>query len=221
MRVLIGVLSVALLAGCEPPPNITQKGVGFESYASYQRRREAELMAQEQARRAPRVAAAAPVAPPTAPHGQTATAAPATQPEVIGAPLSALSAQPVSAQAARRSNPGISDEQNFSAVASRESIASDRARIEENRQQYQEVAPTALPQRRGGSGPSIVEYALAATNSVGQSIYKRSGIALANSRRACAGFASPDLAQAEFLRRGGPNRDPKNLDPDGDGFACT
>ena len=29
------------------------------------------------------------------------------------------------------------------------------------------------------------------------------------------------IAQAEFLRRGGPDRDPKALDPDGDGFACS
>ena len=78
-----------------------------------------------------------------------------------------------------------------------------------------------MPQRKGGSGADLVTYALQATNRVGQSVYKRGGLALANSQRACAGFASPDLAQTEFLRRGGPKRDPKNLDPDGDGFACT
>ena len=39
--------------------------------------------------------------------------------------------------------------------------------------------------------------------------------------QACAAFASPDQAQIDFLARGGPERDRKGLDPDGDGFACS
>lgn len=42
----------------------------------------------------------------------------------------------------------------------------------------------------------------------------------AKAQRNCAGYASPDQAQIDFLANGGPQRDRKGLDPDGDGFAC-
>lgn len=139
-----------------------------------------------------------------APHA----AAPAPAPLPAPAP-GAAAAAPAS----------ISDEQDFDAVAARETIESDRARIEANRQLYQEVAPQPLPPRTE-TGPNIVAYALSVTNRVGEPVWRRSSLALSNHDRACAGYASPDLAQQDFLRRGGPQRDPKNLDPDGDGFAC-
>ncbi len=118
-------------------------------------------------------------------------------------------------------NPGISDEQDFSAVTARETIESDRARIEAQREAYQVIAPTALPARPNRTFASIVEFALATTNEVGQPLYSRSKI-LAQSRfeRNCAKYASSDLAQEAFLKAGGPQRDRYGLDPDGDGFAC-
>lgn len=36
----------------------------------------------------------------------------------------------------------------------------------------------------------------------------------------CASFVSPAVAQRVFLAKGGPQRDPSMLDPDGDGLAC-
>lgn len=115
----------------------------------------------------------------------------------------------------------ISNEQDFGAVSERESIESDAARIAANRDLYQIVEPTALPTRSGSSVPSIVEYALATTNSVGQSLYRRSSIFSGDRfARNCGKFTSADLAQEDFLSRGGPRRDPKGMDPDGDGFAC-
>jgi hypothetical protein len=120
------------------------------------------------------------------------------------------------------STAAISDEQDFGAVSSRETIQSDAERLAEQRAQYQEIAPTALPTRSGGnSGASIVKFALETTNSVGQSIYSRSKV-FAQSRfeRSCSKYSSPDLAQEAFLSAGGPKRDSKGLDPDGDGFAC-
>ncbi len=118
-------------------------------------------------------------------------------------------------------NPGISDEQDFSAVTARETIESDRARIEAQREAYQVIAPTALPVRPDRTFASIVEFALATTNEVGQPLYSRSRI-LAQRRfeRNCAKYASSDLAQEAFLKAGGPRRDRYGLDPDGDGFAC-
>ncbi|WP_343116762.1 hypothetical protein [Ostreiculturibacter nitratireducens] len=148
----------------------------------------------------------------------------------VGAPLSAMTPAPAPMETASApaqvpatapNNLGISDEQNFAAVSSRETIESDKARIAANRAQYQEVAPTPVPARPADIGPSIVEFALATTNLPGQAIYRRSAVALSSHERACAAFASPDLAQEAFLKRGGPERDPKNLDPDGDGFACS
>jgi hypothetical protein len=116
---------------------------------------------------------------------------------------------------------GVSDEQDFAAVAARETIESDAARINANRAQYVVIQPGSLPVRPGDTGPNIVEFALATTNPVGVALYDRGGIAFTNSDKACSKFASPDQAQQAFLAAGGPDSDRKNLDPDGDGFACS
>lgn len=118
---------------------------------------------------------------------------------------------------------GISDEQDFEAVASRESIESDAERLARQREAYQVIQPTALPERDEEVGPNIVEYALNAPNRRGQEWYSRSLLVIDREgkfRRNCASFRSPDEAQREFLSRGGPDRDPLGIDPDGDGFAC-
>ncbi|MEL7212787.1 MAG: hypothetical protein AAGK92_09015 [Pseudomonadota bacterium] len=117
-------------------------------------------------------------------------------------------------------NPGISDEQDFEAVSARQTIESDAERRARQAAQYQVIAPTAVPQRDANT-PSIIEYALSTRHAKGDQIVRRVGFNLANkNRRNCAGFASDDAAQEEFLRLGGPNRDRLALDPDGDGFAC-
>jgi hypothetical protein len=106
-------------------------------------------------------------------------------------------------------------------VASRESIESDRERLAAQRDAYQVIEPTALPKRSGGSSASIVDFALATSNSVGQSVHSRSSFNSENKfNRNCAKYPSSDLAQADFLESGGPKRDGMGLDPDGDGFAC-
>ncbi len=116
-------------------------------------------------------------------------------------------------------NGRISDEQDFEAVSERQSIESDAQRIETNRSRYTVIQPTELPSRTGNT-PNIVDYALKTNNPVGVKLYRR---ILGNEGRAarkCAGFATSDIAQQEFLARGGPIRDPMGVDPDGDGFAC-
>lgn len=115
----------------------------------------------------------------------------------------------------------ISDEQDFSAVTARETIASDRDRIARNRAQYQVIAPTDLPQRSGEAAPNIVQFALSTTHDVGTKMYRRSSLRLNSVNAACARFTSPDQAQEAFLAAGGPERDRKGIDPDGDGFACA
>lgn len=116
------------------------------------------------------------------------------------------------------SHTGISDENDFAAVSSRETIESDAARIAANRAQYQEVAPTAVPERPADTGPNLAEFAISTTNAVGQKVYSRGSISIGGN--ACAKYSSADLAQQAFLEAGGPDKDRKGLDPDGDGFAC-
>lgn len=120
------------------------------------------------------------------------------------------------------SNKRISDENDFAAVSSRETIESDAQRIARNREQLQVVQPTALPSRSGSSQPNIVQYALATSNPKGVRIYTRAGINMAaRNARNCAAYASADEAQIDFLSKGGPQRDRQALDPDGDGYACN
>ncbi len=116
---------------------------------------------------------------------------------------------------------GVSDEQDFNAVKGRETIASDKERIQCNREQYVVVQPGALPVRSANAGPNIAAFALATTNAPGVKIYNRPPFYLTSPEKACAKFDSPDLAQQAFLAAGGPERDRKALDPDGDGFACS
>jgi hypothetical protein len=74
----------------------------------------------------------------------------------------------------------------------------------------------------GPTGPNIVEYALSTTNQRGQQAYSRFIFSTqGRAQRNCADYASADEAQRDFLARGGPQRDPRGLDPDGDGFACA
>lgn len=114
---------------------------------------------------------------------------------------------------------GISDEQDFGAVSQRETIESDKERIARNRAQYQVIQPTAIPERTA-TGANIVEFALGTTHNPGTQMYTRSALRLTDPLVACARFGSSDRAQQAFLEAGGPKRDRKGIDPDGDGFAC-
>lgn len=183
--------------------------------------------------RATGVAPAAPLAP-TDPFA-------ANTPLTTGAPLSA--AQPVATAAFDPNDPnrprgnapttiqeqsgemvhnntGISDEQDFAAVSERETIESDKERLARNRAQYTVIQPTAVPERTE-TGPNIVQFALSTTHNPGTQVFSRSSLRFTDPMAACARYASPDLAQQAFLEAGGPERDRRGLDPDGDGFACA
>ncbi len=132
-----------------------------------------------------------------------------------------VSGETVPSTQPRTAGSSISDEQDFDAVSERESIESDKERLARQKAQYVIIQPTDVPTGGGGQGAILVEFALSSTNKVGESIYNR--IALfphARHVRNCQRFLSPDKAQTDFLKRGGPQRDPRGLDPDGDGFAC-
>ncbi len=226
MRPPVLILAALGLAACSYDVPESGAGVGFNAYNSY--------------------SAPAPVAPVTgfspssaaaaiaAAEGRSAAPVPVVVPQVQAQPQTQLQGLP--ATRPRGDAPagieqtssemsyvkeGVSDEQDFAAVAARETIESDKARIATNRAKYQVDQPGALPQRAGDSGPNIVEFAISTTHPVGTQMYSRSALRLTRPAAACAKFTSPDLAQEAFLASGGPTKDRKGLDPDGDGFACA
>ncbi|WP_069300262.1 hypothetical protein [Neptunicoccus sediminis] len=111
---------------------------------------------------------------------------------------------------------GISNTQDFEAVVEQESIASDAAKLAALRQSYTVVDPEPLPQRK--TSVNLAAYAISQKQAVGTRTYNRSG----GGSSSCSRYRNdPDAAQRRFLESGGPERDRNNLDPDGDGFACS
>ncbi len=101
------------------------------------------------------------------------------------------------------------EQQKIDAAAAERQLAQARS-------QLVVVQPGALPNRV--EGVNIALYAQQTTNQVGQRIYQRSR-GLGGS--SCGRFSTADEAQRAFLASGGPGTDRYNLDPDGDGFACS
>jgi hypothetical protein len=248
MRTPVVVMMLALgLAACDSQvPESNPSGAGFQDYNSYMRNSTAQpngmmtpgsAAPQATTGFSPDAAAAAIAAAeggttapsgsaPLNPTGQGATAAspsalPPLDPAACAGRGNAFAGIQETTSEMKYAGGGVSDEQDFSAVTGRETIASDKQRIECNREQYVTVQPGALPTRPGDEGPNIAAYALATTNPPGVKMYNRPPFYLTNPEKACAKFASPDLAQQAFLAAGGPQRDSKALDPDGDGFACS
>lgn len=222
MRYLILGVSALALAACEPsvPDSAagvpdTGRGVGFGNYSEYERAREAQLSGQG-------ASISAPVAVDSSPLDAGAEGDAAARAAAANSGVAPVDASPSNAAPPVVTNSsGISNENNFEAVSTRRDIKADAALLAQNRAAYQVITPIDLPTRPGTSRPNIVEFALRTTNPKGAPLYKRSGFNAANKfARACAGFASDDLAQEEFLAKGGPQKDRMGVDPDGDGFAC-
>ncbi|SEK58680.1 hypothetical protein SAMN04488032_10427 [Pacificibacter marinus] len=224
-RAAFAVISLAALAACDPPVPNSGAGVGFGSYSDYQASREAELIASGEGGTAARPMAISSEMGATS-GDDIAEDAMAAIGRASGAPADPTGQLEQGADVALagtvENGIGISAENDFSAVTSERSIAEDAARVAANRQAYEVVEPTSVPARPSGSGTSLVEFALSTTNSVGQPIYSRLTVgAQARAERSCAKYPSPDLAQDAFLAGGGPQRNVKGMDPDGDGFACS
>ncbi|ARO15440.1 hypothetical protein BVG79_02100 [Ketogulonicigenium robustum] len=134
---------------------------------------------------------------------------------------SGVQASPTNSMPAGFVSSGISNETDFNAVSQQISLEDDAARIAQQRAAYTVVQPTALPSQPANVGPNIVQYALNAPNRKGQAWYSRfMWQSQGRFERNCAAYSSADEAQRDFLARGGPERNPGGLDPDGDGFAC-
>ena len=212
---VLSLLALGTLGACAPQVPDSAAGFGFGNFSDYQAQREQQLQG------------GASLPPPSsvssAPLDATGDA---DSPERLAAETAAalgrtpLEASPSNPAPVAVNAAGISQENNFDRVADLRSIESDAAQIARNRAQYQVIQPTELPSRSGDGGPNIVEYALRTTNPKGTSLYRRSSIGFQNYERNCAEYASADQAQIDFLARGGPQRDRRGLDPDGDGFAC-
>ena len=79
---------------------------------------------------------------------------------------------------------------------------------------------TETPSHRADT-VNIAAFARSTINKKGESIYARRSFQTFDNWTECAFFDTNENAQRFFLRTGGPKLDLKNLDPDGDGFACA
>lgn len=191
MRKLLLVIPALLVAACEPQMPNSASGVGFEDYVDYAARREAELRGRPAQAALPQ---GAPIVPPA-----------------NGAPLSALSPEATAPLAAPVAPPPSTPE---------EAVGADAMASLGLAEPVAPAAVTPAPVVTGAAGPNLAAYALSVKHAPGTPVYPRGGMHLVSSEKACARFVSPDLAQIAFLEAGGPEKDRKNLDPDGDGFAC-
>ena len=223
------MLAILALAACTPTVPESGGGVGFQDYNNYIRGAQPVAPLPGPAVVSPPVGSFDPAAAAAAIDRADGTVPAAPPPVAVLDPGTASANRPRGGAPAGikeesgemvHNNSGISDEQDFAAVSSRETIESDKERIARNRSEYVLVQPKELPQRPGESGPNIVEYELATTHATGVLLHQSRSLGKRDPNAACAKFASADLAQQEFLRVGGPERDKLGVDPDGDGFAC-
>lgn len=239
-KAVLAVLGVAALAACEPDVPNSAAGVGFGDYETYLRQRETELRGPQATTSTPAPVLTAPLnggaygassATPTAntpPGGAYGTAGygatPVTSAAGMAAQQQAAAATPAPAQgtigadtlAALRATAPAGDT-SAPAAPSAGTTGAVGAPLDA---MAPAPAATAAPVVSGNGGPNLAAYALSATNAPGQSVYSRGGFHLTSSASACKKYVSPDIAQMAFLQKGGPQKDPLNLDPDGDGFAC-
>jgi len=239
---LLGLSACMTNNGASDAFDAVSSGVGFGDYQRYLRDRESAQRSRTPYSVPPEpLRTAAPIrqAPPPQP---VATSTPLAAPMMTG---SAVNTQPLPPAQQQASAPprtqtatpsfgttpafdagpsiraGVSDEQDFDAVAARESIESDRERIEQQRAQYQIVEVASVPDSSVRAGPNVMEYALRTNHPPGVQQHRRlHPLRWSRWEAACQRFQNQDAAQEAFLAAGGPERDPNHLDPDGDGYAC-
>lgn len=213
-RILLGLTALAALAACQPaPPDDVRFGTGYDQAF------DSQIVNQ------PVVAAPTSIATTPLDGSAEATAAETTAllnatSGNIGVPPLEMSPEDPALQVVDTTT-GISRENNFDAVSGQRSIEGDAARIAANRAQYQVIQPEAVPTGED-TGPNIVAYALATNHPVGTQLYSRFSLNAAGKyNRNCGQYKHQDQAQIDFLAAGGPERDRRGMDPDGDGYACT
>lgn len=242
MRFSLPICAALALAACQPA--VPESGVGFGDYQSYLKAREGQL-AGSTVSSAPTVqnagaaigaetvtatplgatsTAALPVAPIAAPAVAPVAGAPIQTSAALATPLAsttaASSAAVVAAPAALpASDPSAPLPASILAAIPGAAPAATPAATAPVAAPAPSTAPVSASSTNPDGSPNLVVYALNAPNRLGQPVYARSGDSAA-STKACGRYRSADLAQTAFLDQGGPQTDRKNLDPDGDGFAC-
>lgn len=224
-KIWVGIAAIAVVAGCETTAPLSNAGPGFSDYTEYAQNRDAVLTGQQ--------ALGVDAVGTTTLGANTTTSSSGDadgdgQVDVVQQSRAQDDANLRSGEV--EASPGnsapvligstFSDEQSFAAVSARETIESDAERRAALAAQYQVSQVNGLPSRPN-AGPNIVEYALTAPNAKGQEWYSRFVLSgQGRFERNCASYNNPDDAQRDFLSRGGPEKDPRGIDPDGDGFAC-
>ena len=245
MRFSLPICAALALAACQPA--VPESGVGFGDYQSYLKAREGQL-AGSTVSSAPTVqnagaaigaetvtatplgatsTAALPVAPIAAPVVAPVAGAPIQTSAALATPLATPASTSTASSAAVVAAPAAMPASDPSAPLPASILAAIPGAAPAATPAAPVAAPVAAPSTAPVSAsstnpdgsPNLVVYALNAPNRLGQPVYARSGDSAA-STKACGRYRSADLAQTAFLDQGGPQTDRKNLDPDGDGFAC-
>lgn len=198
----VAMVVVALaLAGCDPAVPNSAAGAGFGTATEYQRQQ--ARLERTRTLQTPWTFGVGPVA-------QTG-GAPAPAPAPVGAPMVAPGMASVTPAAPVSESAAIASEA-LAAIGAAPAAAPVVAPA---------LPPAVPPVAATPDRSNIAAFALSTTHMPGTQVYRRNSLLrTAPANRACGRFASPGLAQEEFLRRGGPERDPLNIDPDGDGFVC-
>ena len=237
------LMGIALLGVSACAPEVPESGVGFDSYQSYSADRDAQLQGLPPPSTLPpstgfdpaRVGAAIDAAEQgtTLPQSRAAAACPCDRNRGACRRIGGARRQPAPRQRTcghrrddqRNGRRGIARHFRRAGLQRRRGARNDRERRRADCAEQGRSTRSSPPRRcrraRAIPQPVLVEYALSTTNGVGEQVYTRSGIRLSSYDAACKRYRSPDLAQEAFLGSGGPRRDPKGLDPDGDGFACA
>lgn len=115
----------------------------------------------------------------------------------------------------------VSDEQDFAAVVQRETIESDSQRIKAIEEKLVIYDPIDHPDKEGRT--DVVSFALKTKHTPGTVLFRRNTLFFNRDKylERCETFIDSEAAQQAFLDAGGPEEDELNLDPDGDGFACS
>ena len=229
--ILLSACLVLGLAACDttaPYSNVMEtagRGVGFSDYAQYMRAQE-ELSRIRRAEAAQTRVTGAPVS------SQVAVQTPQPQQTgTIGSQAVAALRGTAPAPAPMASTAQVASVQTAvpATPAQPASVSNQQFQPQPfgTPQQNQVITRDFVPQVRvseaemGAGGPNLFNYALSTTQRVGEQRHtRRNLLRWQRWEAACAQFANQDLAQEAFLAAGGPDRDPENMDPDGDGFAC-
>lgn len=82
------------------------------------------------------------------------------------------------------------------------------------------ATPVATAGAATSEAPLLVRYAVQSQQRPGTAVYSRNNPQPQQAGAICASFATSAAAQTAFLEAGGPQSDPRGMDPDGDGFVC-